>query len=474
MTHSRHRRFTGILRTVVQTPRLGARAADAQAAELRRAPYLQGQRPDGITIRWRTDATVRHSSILRYGRDFNRLDQALAATEFSVHYPGVRDWQARLEGLEPDSTYYYSVEADGATLCGADAQHRFRTAPAPGAARRMRFLLLGDCGSNRPREDDLASALAADGPADPIRVRNGFRKFNADRDLDGIILLGDNAYPLGTDEMYQAALFQVYADELRHTPLWPCTGNHDIDGAYTHLFTADRSGRPGGAASKGALYYSVDLGNLHLMVFDPWISWWQESTNPDHPAWRKQFEWIRENLRTADNEWLVAVNHFPMYCAGNYRSDDGLLADLRKRMVPLFDEAGVDLAVAGHDHTYQRSRLIAGHLGGADTFSAEAHLMAEGDGRDAPIFKEPVPGGGTMYVVSGTAGGVRPFGNFDHPAMVTFDAPEGKRGGLAVPGCTVIEVDGLTLRGWQVGVDGRPLDHFTLVHRHARKKSAAE
>lgn len=443
-----------------------------EAADLRRAPYLQGQRPDGISIRWRTDATVRHTSVLRYGRDFNQLDKSVAATEVSVHYPGVRDWQVTLEGLEPDTVYYYAVEADRATLCGADEQHCFRTAPEPGKARKMRFVLLGDAGANRPREDGLDAVLAAKNPMDAILVRNGFRKFNEGKSLDGIILLGDNAYPLGTDEMYQAALFNVYAGELRNTPLWPCTGNHDIDSAYEHIFTADGKGRAGGKPSKSPLYYSVDLGNLHLMVFDPWISWWREDTVPDHQPWVKQLGWIKEDLKSSRQEWIVAVNHFPIYCAGNYQSDGGILASLRKEMVPLFDEAGVDLVLAGHDHTYQRSHLIAGHSGDSDTYSAEKHLKADGDGREAPIEKAPVAGAGTMYLVSGTAGGFRPGGNFDHPVMVPFDTPDGKRGGIAVPGSTVIEVDGLTLRGWHVDVSGKVLDQFTLVHKHPRSKSA--
>lgn len=444
----------------------------AVAAELRRAPYLQAQRPDGISIRWRTDATVRYTSVLRYGKDFNQLDKSVAATEVSIHYPGVRDWQVTLEGLEPDTTYYYAVEADRATLCGADAQHHFRTAPAPGTARKMRFVLLGDSGSNRPREDTTEAVLAAKSPMDPILVRNGFRKFNEGKTLDGIILLGDNAYPLGTDEMYQSALFNVYADELRNTPLWPCTGNHDIDSAYEHIFTADRKGRTGGKPSNSPFYYSVDLGNLHLMAFDPWVAWWKEDTVPDHQPWVKQLDWIKQDLKSSRQEWIVAVNHFPMYCAGNYQSDGGILAMLRKEMVPLFDKAGADLVFAGHDHTYQRSHLITGHTGDSDTYSPDKHLKDKGDGRETPIEKSPVAGGGTMYIVSGAAGGFRPAGNFDHPVMIPFESPEGKRGGLAVPGSTVIEIDGLTLRGWQVDVSGKVLDQFTLVHKHPRVKPA--
>jgi acid phosphatase type 7 len=442
----------------------------SDAAELRRGPYLQLQRPDGISIRWRTDASVRHTSVLRYGTDFNQLDKAVAAEEISVHYPGVRDWQATLDGLEPDTVYYYALEADRATLCGADANHRFRTSPAPGTARKTRFLLLGDSGSNRPRPDDAATVLAATAPMDPVLVRNGFRKFNQGKPLDGIILIGDNAYPLGTDEMYQAALFNVYADELRSAPLWPCTGNHDIDDAYAHIFTVNRKGAAGGTPSNSVFYYSIDIANLHLVVFDPWMSWWKHTMEPGHQPWLRQMEWLKKDLESTNRQWIMAVNHFPVYCAGNYHSDNELLTALREGVVPLMDEHGVDLFIAGHDHTYQRTGLIAGHAGPANTYSPEKHLKFPGNGLDAPIVKNPGPGSGTMYVVSGTAGGFRPSDKLDHPAMIPFQTPAGEFRGLAVPGSLVIEIDGLTLRGWQVDVHGEILDQFTIVHEQSRDR----
>jgi len=440
-------------------------------AELRRGPYLQSQRPDGITVRWRTDASVRYTSVLRYGKDFDHLDRALAAEEIDGHYPGVLDWQVKLAGLEPDTAYYYALEADRANLCGADANHCFRTAPASKAPHKLRLWAIGDFGANRPRADSPATVMAAKGPMDPALVRNGFRKFNRGQALDGFILLGDNAYPTGSDEMYQAAFFNVYADELRCTPLWPCTGNHDIDDAYVHLFGASDGGRGLGIPmpSHGNLYYSVDLANLHLVVLDPWKDWLQETSEVDHAPWQRQLAWLKKDLAATDQEWIVVLDHFPVYCDGNYQSDQGPLATLRQCIVPLLDRYGVDAFLSGHDHTYQRSYLLHGFTGKADSFDPARHLKAKGDGRDAPLRKRPGPDSGTLYVVSGTGGGSRPNGSFAHPAMIPFQTPQGTRRGLTVPGSLVLEIDGLVLRGWQVGVDGQVLDHFVLEHESPRE-----
>ena len=40
-------------------------------------------------------------------------------------------------------------------------------------------------------------------------------------------MLGDNAYRTGSDDEYQAAVFNMYPSVLRQTPLWSTIGNHD-------------------------------------------------------------------------------------------------------------------------------------------------------------------------------------------------------------------------------------------------------
>ncbi len=434
----------------------------ATAADLRRGPYLQAQRTDGITIRWRTDDSVRDSALVRYGTRFDQLDQIVAAAPVHQHFPGTIDWAATIDGLQPGTRYYYSVEADQATLAGADERHFFRTAPAAGQKGPLRFWLLGDSGENRPRRGDIETAKARPISA-ALSVRNGFRRFQKNAPADAIILLGDNAYAYGTDAEYQSSFFQVYADELARTPLWPCVGNHDMDDAYRYLFSVNSEGKAGGVPSRNPYYYSVDIANVHVVVLDPWTQWLQVTSDVDHVPWQKQLAWFKQDLAATRQQWIVIVNHFPVYCDGNYNSDDNApLVKLREMLVPLVEEYGADLFVAGHDHTYQRSFLIDGHHGPSGTFDPAIHVKAQGDGRKEPLVKKRGAHGGTMYIVSGTAGGTRPDGRFAHPAMIPFPHEGGHRKGIAIPGSLVLEVDGLVLRGWQVGTEGQVLDQFTI------------
>lgn len=427
----------------------------AAAAELRRGPYLQALGKDGVTIRWRTDAATKGAGLVRYGASPWELDGVVEARRVSSPVEGVHDWSTTITGLKPNRKYYYDVEVATVTLAGPDKDHYFITLPAADQTARVRFWCLGDSGGNRPREVDFAGAKAF-GVSATVTVRNGFEAFNKEEPAH-ILLLGDNAYPAGTDTQYQTAMFEPYDRLLRRMPLWPCVGNHDlVEGVYDKIFTV-----PGGVETPR--YYSVDVANVHLVILDPWMSWWIQNQDQNHPAWKKQVEWLEADLAATKQKFIVLVNHFPVYCDGNYNSDNELLSKLRELLVPLCDQHGVDLFLAGHDHTYQRSYLIREHLGKSNSFDAAKHLVSKEDGRLKPIVKRSGAKSGTIYIVSGTGGGVRSEGNFAHPVMIPFrDSEGGQKRGIATPSSFVFEVEGDRLRGWNVDARGVVLDAFSL------------
>lgn len=263
--------------------------------ELRRGPYLQAQGPDRVVVRWRTDGSAKGCR-LRYGASLDALDRTAPARLVTTPFAGVEDWAAVVEGLEPSRTYYYAIEASTAILAGADDSHTFRTAPPQGRPTRARFWVLGDCGTNRV---DTGS------PGKSVAARNGFRGFNRGRGrLDGIILLGDNAYSHGTDAQYQTALFSVYRDELRDTPVWPCIGNHELTDDYFGIFTVPEDGEAGGVPSRCSNYYSFDYSNIHFTVLDLWKAEWRDPSAP-------QRRWLEADLAANRQDWVVVVNHFP-------------------------------------------------------------------------------------------------------------------------------------------------------------------
>lgn len=443
------------------------------AVELRRGPYLQALHDEGVTVRWRTDAASSEVGLVRYGRSPLRLTDVVAGQLVESPVEGVREWVAEIKGLEPGTRYYYSVEVAAVTLAGGDDHHWFETFPQPDKGAKVRFWCLGDTGGNRPREVNHEQAKQF-GLSDTVKVATGFERFNRDQPAH-MVLLGDNAYPTGTDMQFQTALFQSYRRFLGQMPLWPCVGNHDMHPeVYQAIFSPAEDGRSGGVPSGSRLYYSAEIGDVHLIVLDPWYSWWITTPDAAHPGWQKQLEWLRRDLAASTRRFLVVVNHFPLYGDGNYDSDNSLTASLRTAVVPLFDEHGVDLVIAGHDHTYQRSYLISGAVGPRSEFDREKHVKFAGDGRDQPIVKQAGKNGGTIYVISGAGGGVRPGGAFNHPVMIPFSEHQGRpKRGIAVPSSFVFEVEGDTLRGWNVDTSGVAIDHFTLIKKPAPAEAPA-
>ena len=120
---------------------------------------------------------------------------------------------------------------------------------------------------------------------------------------------------------------------------------------------------------------------------------------------------------------MVAINHFPPYCAGKYESETNeYLGDVRRKVLPVLEAHGVDVLVTGHDHTYQRSYLINGHYGTRDTFDPSRHLKAEGDGTVEPLVKSR-PAFGPDHRRHGHGGAEQGFDPIDPSAARSSTTP---------------------------------------------------
>ncbi len=72
----------------------------------------------------------------------------------------------------------------------------------------------------------------------------------------------------------------------------------------------------------------------------------------------RQTEWLDQVLAQAEptSRWVVTVMHHPAYSSGEHGSEESV----REEWVPLFTRYGVNLAVAGHDHDYERTKPQSG------------------------------------------------------------------------------------------------------------------
>jgi hypothetical protein len=418
----------------------GAGAAGGGLPVVTRGPYLQLGTDSEITVRWRTDVAT--DSRVSYGTDFGNLslveDDPTSTTEHVV----------TLGMLSADTTYYYAVGTATTVLAGGDAQHFFITAPPTGVAKATRVWVLGDSGT---------------GNADAQAVRDAYHAFTGGTHTDLWLMLGDNAYPDGTDSEYQTKLFDIYPVTLRKSVLWPAIGNHDAissdsgteAGPYFDSFTLPDDGQAGGPSSGTEAYYSFDYGNIHFIVLD--------SADSDPSEGSAMLLWLAADLSMTVQDWIVALWHHPPYSKGSHDSDNlqdsgGRLVAMRENVLPILEANGVDLVLCGHSHNYERSFLLDGHYGDSTTL-APAMLLDGGSGRlavDGPYVKPtsgPAPHQGAVYTVAGSSGQIT-GGSLDHPAMYLS---------LNVLGSVVLDFDGERLDAVFLDDTGAARDTYTVL-----------
>ena len=367
--------------------------AGAESVSLTRGPYLQLGTPGSMVVRWRTNIAT--DSSVRFGSTQGALSGAVEHTNLTTEH------EVKVTGLLADAKYYYSVGSTKATLAGDDAATFFHTNPLPGTVRPYRVWVLGDAGT---------------GAAQQVSVRNSYDAFNGARRTDLWLMLGDNAYNSGTDAEYQSHVFNIYPAMLKNVTLWPALGNHDTAQSatpaatlpYFEMFTLPTQGEAGGVASATEKYYSFDYGNMHFVALDSMAS--------SRAAAGVMAQWLQADLAANTRRWTVAYWHHAPYTKGTHDSDTEIeLLEMRQFLNPILENGGVDLVLAGHSHSYERSFLLDGHYGVSSTLVASMKK----DAGPGPYRKPGVNGHeGTVYVVAGTSGQAGSLLG-THPAMYT-------------------------------------------------------
>ena len=365
-------------------------------AAVTRGPYLQLGTPTSIVVRWRTD--VASDSRVQYGPAPGSLTSA-------VNHPTITtEHEVTLTSLSPETQYYYSVGSTTSVMAGNDANHFFVTFPPTGTAAPTRVWVLGDSGTANSSQ---------------FAVRDAYYNATGARHTDLWLMLGDNAYQNGTDGEYQNAVFNVYQDMLRKSVLLPTLGNHDTAGStafndnypYFSIFTLPRNAEMGGIASGTEHYYSFDFANIHFICLDSMTA--SRATNG------AMANWLRNDLAATLQPWIVAYWHHPSYSKGSHNSDTEVeLVQMRQVFNPILEDGGVDIVLAGHSHSYERSYLIDGHYGISSTFN-DTMKKNGGSGRDPTPYVKPEgsPGRqGAVYTVAGSSGQIS-GGTLNHPAM---------------------------------------------------------
>lgn len=345
-----------------------------------RGPYLQALTSNSIVIRWRTDIAC--DSKIRYGMTLNYASTKTDATSTVEH-------SVKLTGLTAATKYFYTIENSSSMLQGTSTNF-FKTAPAVGSTGPVRIWATGDFGN---------------GSAAQLAVRDAFATYTATTPADFWLWMGDNAYSAGYDSEFQNYVFNVYPNQFKNIPVYPCLGNHDyanvgyqsasalgVKFPYFNIFTVPSAGEAGGIPSGTAKYYSYNYANIHFIALDSYGA----LNTPGSPM----YTWLTSDLAANTQTWTVVYFHHPAYSKGTHNSDTEIeMINMRQNIVPLLESYHVDLVLNGHSHSNERSYLIKGHFGLANTFTAAMKMSTS-----ANNFVKSSPFNGTVYAVCGTSG----------------------------------------------------------------------
>ena len=389
-----------------------------------RQPYLTMQTDHSIRIKWQTPEE--EIGKVRYGTSKNLLgSEHKEATKSKKHL-------ITLSKLKSCTRYFYSVTSKSLKI---DNKNRSFTTLCD-SAQHQRLWVIGDSGDNGKNQRRVYKSMKQ-------YIKHDYNN------LDMWILLGDNAYSSGTQKQFNKALFHSFKGLVKRFVPWAVPGNHDARRwAFYDIFDFPTHGESGGVPSGHEEFYSIDNGNLHLVMLD------SETVSRDSDG--EMAKWLRKDLAANKKPWVIVAFHTPPYSDGGHKSDNcwdsrGRLCDMRENFVPIFDEYGVDLVLSGHSHGYERSKLIKGHIGKSDTFS-KAFIVQDRKTDYVKSLKNK-RFSGTIYQVCGSSAKVD-GATYKHPALpYSF----GKMGSL------IIDITPTTLTSKFLTINGKIADEFTIT-----------
>lgn len=252
-------------------------------------------------------------------------DKAENGTDLSISYYVVK---AEVD-LEPSTTYTYRIY-DKYAQTGSETV-TFQTKDTTSSS--FTFSHVSDTQS--------VSASSA------ISLGKNFGNVLAQLNTDFILHTGD----VVEYSKYEYEWTQMLDDNfayLSKTPIMVTAGNHDTTykSGVNEVWKHFNNKIPEQKTTAQGYYYSFIYGNAKFVILNT-------NNNPSGALDGEQLNWLTEELKSNESDWLFVGMHAPLYSIGQWGADPNKNEQsraLRAQLRALFAEYGVDMVFQGHDH----------------------------------------------------------------------------------------------------------------------------
>ena len=208
-----------------------------------------------------------------------------------------------LEDLPASQPFAYRVGAVWTLEATAWSAWMVARGPAAPSAAQARLLVFGDLG--------LYNA-----PARPALIAEGAGSGFEGRPYDAAFHVGDLAYDLAAAGGSRGSRFLAAMEPLAsRLPYMVVPGNHEAPHDFAHFRGLFRMPR---RAASDNLFYSLDVGPVHVVVYNTEAFFWPGSF--DAAYMRSMHAWLDRDLAVANQArdrtpWVIVLGHRPLYCA---------------------------------------------------------------------------------------------------------------------------------------------------------------
>ncbi len=186
----------------------------------------------------------------------------------------------------------------------------------PNKPGSLKFAVIGDSGQTGGGQTAIAAQLT---------------KWRARFPFELVLMMGDNLYGSEQPRDYEKKFALPYKPILEAgVKFYATLGNHD-DAGQTQYKLFNMEGRK---------YYTFKPKNgVRFFALD--------SNYVDD----KQLDWLGKELAASGSDWKIVFFHHPLYSSGATHGS----ADLQRGLLePLLVKHGVNVALTGHEHFYER------------------------------------------------------------------------------------------------------------------------